>query len=194
MATDTPVMAQGDLPPTEYLIMETLAARHRLGEPFWTFPLRLRTPLNALQGKGLIWTRSAPTPDLQAHLTDEGRACCLSGTYEPPPRPAPAPESAAGLARMLADLEGFIERRAAEMAAPLIEECERSRQTVDTRIPDLQQEHGRQIAALDRQLARTWRQLEAAKAESRQNAGIAAAATGRATELERQLAEVTSDG
>ena len=77
-------IAQESLPPVQYLIMETLAARYRLGEPYWTFPLRLRAALDALRDKGLIWTRSAPTPDLQAYLTDAGRACCLSDAYMTP--------------------------------------------------------------------------------------------------------------
>jgi hypothetical protein len=71
-------------PPTQLLILEVLAARFRLGEPYWTFPLKLRPALGALQDKGLIWTRSAPTPDLQAYLTDAGKAEVLLETYESP--------------------------------------------------------------------------------------------------------------
>ena len=77
-------VAQESLPPVQYLIMETLAARYRLGEPYWTFPLRLRAALDALRDKGLIQTRSAPTPDLQAYLTDAGRARCLLDAYLTP--------------------------------------------------------------------------------------------------------------
>lgn len=74
-----------DLPPTQYLILEVLAARYRLGEQMWTFPDRLRPALNALQERGLIWWRSAPTPhDVQAYLTDVGRGAAMSGTYEVP--------------------------------------------------------------------------------------------------------------
>lgn len=73
------------LPPTQYLIMEVLAARYRLGEHMWTFPDRLRPALNALQERGLIWWRSAPTPhDVQAYLTDEGRAAATSAAYQVP--------------------------------------------------------------------------------------------------------------
>lgn len=95
---------------------------------------------------------------------------------------------------IIADLDGYIERRAAEMAAPVIADFERSREACDVRVPDLQREFGRQAASLERQLESLRGQLTAAKAESRQNAEIAAAAIDRAKELERQLAEVTSDG
>lgn len=63
------------------------------------------------------------------------------------------PSSLASLAKMLADLDGYIERRAAELAAPAIAEAERARDVADQRLPDLQRESGRQIRALDRQLA-----------------------------------------
>lgn len=64
-----------DLPPVQYLVMEVLAARARLGERYWTFPVRLRPALNALRERGLIWWRSAPTPgDVQAYLTETGRS------------------------------------------------------------------------------------------------------------------------
>ena len=35
------------LPPTQYLVMGVLAARARLGEPYWTFPSRLRPTMRA---------------------------------------------------------------------------------------------------------------------------------------------------
>lgn len=43
----SPYIVDG-LPAAEYLVMETLAARHRLGEHFWTFPTRLRRVLKSL--------------------------------------------------------------------------------------------------------------------------------------------------
>lgn len=77
--------ATESLPPTQYLIMEMLAARYRLGEHMWTFPARLRPALNELQELGLIWWRSAPTPhDVQAYLTDAGREAAMSATYAVP--------------------------------------------------------------------------------------------------------------
>ena len=83
------------------------------------------------------------------------------------------------LALLLADLEGFIERRAADLAAPAIEAAERARASAECRIPDMQREFQRRIEALQRQLAR-------AKAESVSNAGIAARALDRVAELERE--------
>jgi hypothetical protein len=73
------------LPPTQYLVLEVLAARARLGEACWTFPTRLLPALNALQALGLIWWRHAPIPAcVQAYLTDAGREAVLSPGYEPP--------------------------------------------------------------------------------------------------------------
>ena len=79
------------LPPTQYLVMETLAARHRLGEQFWTFPHRIASAaIQALEGAGLVWSRAAPTPGaVQVSLTDAGRAAVLHDSYQPPaPQPA----------------------------------------------------------------------------------------------------------
>jgi hypothetical protein len=95
---------------------------------------------------------------------------------------------------IIADLDGYIERRAAEMAAPKIAEAERSIEFAGHRVSDLQQEFERERDAMKQRLLRSAEHLAVAKAESRQNAEIAAAAIDRAKELERQLAEVTSDG
>ena len=74
-----------DLPPTEYLILEVLAARVRLAERMWTFPARVKPALNSLQARGLIWWRSAPTPrDYQAYLTEAGEREALAEEYVPP--------------------------------------------------------------------------------------------------------------
>jgi hypothetical protein len=76
------------LPPTQYLIMEILASRYRLGEPFWTFPTFLRAPLAALQEAGLLWFESGVAPkSLRATLTDQGKAAVLEPGYEPPSSP-----------------------------------------------------------------------------------------------------------
>ena len=73
------------LPPTEYLILEVLAARVRLGERMWTFPAKVKPALDSLQKRGLIWTRSAPTPkDYQAHLTEAGTREAFGEDYSPP--------------------------------------------------------------------------------------------------------------
>ena len=75
------------LPPVQYLIMETLAARYRLGEADWTFPTHAvtRTRLNALSAKGLIgWKYGVDPHSVLAWLTDTGRAAVLRPTYVPP--------------------------------------------------------------------------------------------------------------
>lgn len=73
------------LPPTQYLILEVLAARWRLGEPFWTFPDRLKPAARALQQAGLVWTNSSPTPRcFQVSFTDAGRNAAMSDSYSPP--------------------------------------------------------------------------------------------------------------
>ena len=108
--------------------------------------------------------------------------------------PDPMPARLADPAKMCADLEGYIERRAAELARPVIEEAERSAVTFEQRAADLREEFGRMVRHLESQLASARRRLEAARAESRQNAEIAAAAIDRADALERQLREVPADG
>jgi len=75
-----------DLTPTADLIMEVLAARHRLGEPFWHFDIRHTKALNELASARLIWWQRGSQPKTaQVFLTDTGRASeYLSGTYVAP--------------------------------------------------------------------------------------------------------------
>src|SRR5262249_51993619 len=88
------------LPPTQYLVMEVLAARHRLGENAWTFPSRLRPALGALSGLGLLWWKWATIPDhCLAGLTDAGRSSALSPTYQPPASKAGGTETEWGVRR-----------------------------------------------------------------------------------------------
>jgi hypothetical protein len=101
----------GSLPPTQYLIVETLAARHRLGEPFWTFPTRLLSVVRALAAIGLVWHRPAPTPSaVQVGLTAAGRAAVLDAGYRPPVagRPGPTPAEVLTAARVLDELEHYV--------------------------------------------------------------------------------------
>ena len=73
------------LPPTQYLVMGVLAARARLGEPYWTFPSRMRPTMHALAGRGLLWWQRGPTPlTIQAFLTPEGRTAVLYDGYRIP--------------------------------------------------------------------------------------------------------------
>lgn len=88
------------LPPTQYLILEVLAARHRLGEQLWPFPSRNRPALNRLAHHGLLGWRSGPVQGwVQAWLTDEGRAAVL---HPPSATPAVGVVDAAHIARQRA--------------------------------------------------------------------------------------------
>ncbi|MFI7073469.1 hypothetical protein [Micromonospora sediminicola] len=80
-----------DLPPTQYLILEVLAARYRLGEVLWTFPARLRPNMDQLADRGLIgWKSGVEYGTVRAWLTDAGKAASLSPTYVPPNEQAEA--------------------------------------------------------------------------------------------------------
>ena len=46
------------LTPSEYLMMEVLAARHRLGEAWWTFPKDQSPTARKLEARGLVWSKS----------------------------------------------------------------------------------------------------------------------------------------
>jgi hypothetical protein len=73
------------LPPTQYLILEVLAARYRLGEHTWPFPSRLNAAGEALAAAGLIAWVSHPAPyTRRAWLTDVGKAAVLLGDYQTP--------------------------------------------------------------------------------------------------------------
>ena len=75
----------GALSPTEYLIMDVLAARARLGETCWTFPSRLRPVIESLARCGLLWWKPGIVErTVLAFLTDAGRTAVLSDTYTTP--------------------------------------------------------------------------------------------------------------
>jgi len=59
---------------------------------------------------------------------------------------------------MIADLDGYIGRKAAELAQPRIDAARLSAEASDQRVADLQQEFGRRIRALERQLESARRQ------------------------------------
>lgn len=73
------------LTPTEDLVMEALTARVRCGESCWTFELRHRATLRALQAKGLVsFDTDSTGRGLLARLTDAGREeYLLEGFTEP---------------------------------------------------------------------------------------------------------------
>lgn len=73
------------LPPVEYLVMDVLAARARLGETYWTFPSRLRPAMRSLASRGLLWWQPGNVPrTVKAFLTEEGRAAVLYEGYTDP--------------------------------------------------------------------------------------------------------------
>lgn len=77
--TDSP-----DFTPTEVLILDVLAARHRTGEPFWTFHTRFRRALNGLKSRGLvnIWSGNVEHT-LRVAFTEAGQEL-LGGSYTSP--------------------------------------------------------------------------------------------------------------
>lgn len=75
------------LTPTEELIMEVLAARHRLHEPFWTFSARpaITRAAQSLQAKGLVALLSPQVErTFRAELTEAGQAEVLDKNYLSP--------------------------------------------------------------------------------------------------------------
>jgi hypothetical protein len=83
---DTSVDMDG-LPPTQYLILDVLAARWRTGEHLWTFPtmpgiVRAAHDLGRL---GLVGVKSGVEPKtILVWLTDTSQSAVLSGDYVPP--------------------------------------------------------------------------------------------------------------
>ena len=71
--------------PTEYLVMEVLAARYRLGESCWTFPSRVRPALRALQERGFLeWKSGSVERTSLVWLTQAGQeAWRLDRPYRP---------------------------------------------------------------------------------------------------------------
>lgn len=75
-----------EYPPTQFLVLEVLAARHRLGEPHWPFPQTCAPAIRSLAEKGLveIIKDHDPVGAIRAALTATGVIEVLSETYEPP--------------------------------------------------------------------------------------------------------------
>jgi hypothetical protein len=74
-----------DLPPTQELILEVLAARHRLGETVWPFSNRCAKAAAVLEGLGLITTIQGNVPrTFRAMLTEVGITAILDPEYVPP--------------------------------------------------------------------------------------------------------------
>lgn len=75
----------GILPPTQYLMMEVCAARHRLGEPYWTFPRSMTNIARSLQIRRLVRYDAGVMQDtIRVWITTAGVRMFLSDAYAPP--------------------------------------------------------------------------------------------------------------
>lgn len=75
------------LTPTQDLIMEVLAARHRLGERMWPFDTKLRQPLLALERRGYIGFKGGIVErTYNVWLSEAGKNEYLDASYIPPTR------------------------------------------------------------------------------------------------------------
>lgn len=73
------------LTPTEYLLMEVLAARLRLGETHWTFPTRLRPTARSLEAKGYVrWKSGIAQGTIMVWPTLDAEVLFLSPDYTAP--------------------------------------------------------------------------------------------------------------
>lgn len=78
-------MTEPDLTPIQELIMNQLAARHRLGHTMWPFSTKISKHLRALEGLGLINTKSGVVQGtMEAWFTNLGKSHYLSPTYVAP--------------------------------------------------------------------------------------------------------------
>lgn len=70
------------LPPTQYLMLDVLAARWRVGERLWTFPSGLTQVARALDRLGLVaWKSSTVQGTIMVWLTEAGRDAVLDPNY-----------------------------------------------------------------------------------------------------------------
>lgn len=66
-------MPDAPVPPTQYLAMEVLAARYRLGEKTWTFPAHCRPALRLLADKNWVVHKGGILEGTElAWLTEDG--------------------------------------------------------------------------------------------------------------------------
>jgi len=72
------------LPPTQYLVLEVLGARHRLGENLWPFRSTLVPALRRLEQLGLVWMMHGSVENtVRAGLTETGKDAVLYSAYVP---------------------------------------------------------------------------------------------------------------
>ena len=107
-----------DLPPTQSLVLEVLAARYRLGEQSWTFATRHMTALLALEHRGLIQKKPGSAPhSVTTALTTAGRAAALSAEYQPPAPEQPGDDGLTAAERATL-AERFFRTAGARLATP----------------------------------------------------------------------------
>lgn len=83
--TATTEVDVNSLPPTQYLLLDVLQARYRMGESHWTFPTSLERHARKLEDLGVVWLRSGPAPGaFEVWLTDAGRELLLSQPWTSP--------------------------------------------------------------------------------------------------------------
>ncbi len=76
---------EAEFTPVEELVLDTLAARLRLGEAVWTFDVRLEATLESLAARRLIDVVGVPVgPTVRARLTTAGMAVTMDETYASP--------------------------------------------------------------------------------------------------------------
>jgi hypothetical protein len=84
-SSDEKARDESALPRLSYLIIETLAARYRVGEYMWTFPNRFTRSLRELASAGWIgWKSGIVERTCVAWLTDAGLAAAISADYRSP--------------------------------------------------------------------------------------------------------------
>lgn len=71
--------------PTEYLVMEVLAARYRTGERFWTFPTFALPAVRRLEARNYVsWKHGVVEKTVLVRLSEEGvKAWKLDKPYQP---------------------------------------------------------------------------------------------------------------
>ncbi len=73
------------LPSTQYLCLEVLASRRRLGERLWTFPTTVLQALRELEKAGLVSLLHGIEPKtVRAQLTEAGERAAIDASYSPP--------------------------------------------------------------------------------------------------------------
>jgi len=74
-----------DLPPTQQLVLECLAARYRTGETTWTLSRKARLAATKLAALGLVWWKHGVLErTILVGLTDDGIQEMLGPTYVSP--------------------------------------------------------------------------------------------------------------